>query len=112
MIFDKVDVAQKTSTARRRTGLRRVHAVAGFRAETLIRFKRIAESSKGLRAIPFGVAVRSTRSVRTLVGQRTQQRIKLREKTANFHCMKRDATVRYVVHPRGALSIHISCKGS
>jgi hypothetical protein len=41
---------------------------------------------------------------------RTQQRIELQEKTANFHCMKRDAMVRYVIHSRGAFSNHISYK--
>ena len=42
--------------------------------------------------------------------ERTQQRIELLEKTANFHCMKQDTIAALREQSRGALSIHISCK--
>ena len=42
--------------------------------------------------------------------ERTQQRIELLEKTANFHCMRLNTIAALREQSRGALSIHISCK--
>ena len=44
--------------------------------------------------------------------ERTQQRIELQMKTANFHCMRQDTIAVLRGNPRGALSIHIFMQGS